>query len=178
MKQLLFVLALVLLPCILFAQDESFDVKDLDTQPETILTGNLETGKTMPLEWAGSSSVACFPATRFREYTGNHLLYRIQMPPKAKIKVSVTPKNKKHRINLYALRLGENNYDTPPEIFKAISCEASYPIYAGKPNFKAPSKEQSIELVSIKKSYNILIGVAGAEGVTAGDFDLKIEILK
>ena len=127
---------------------------------------------------AANSQVACFPGTRFNEFEGNHLLYQVQMPAGSKIVITVTPKNKKHRINLYALRLGVNSTVVPPAVPSAISCEASYPIYAGNPNYRAPAKPQSVEYISIRKPYNILIGVAGATGVTEGDFELKIEISK
>lgn len=151
-------------------------VNYLDTDSEIIVNGNLEKGCEMSLDWAQKSSVACFPGTRFIEFQGNHILYSVQMPPASDIKITVTPKSKKTRINLYALRLGGNNGNAPPELSRAISCEASYPKWAGKPNLRAPSKSQSVEFMSIQKSYNIVIGVAGAKGVTAGDYELKIEI--
>lgn len=180
MKRFTFVFSLLFLTIsVNFAQDSNTpEVIDLDFQPTIIQEGNLNTGFLMPLDWAQSSQVACFPGTRFTEFRGNHLLYRVQLPAAANVKITVTPKSKKHRINLYALRLGANNYDSPPDIARAISCEASYPLYAGKPNLKAPAKPQSVEYMSIRKPYNILIGVAGAEGVTEGDFELKIEFTK
>ena len=153
---------------------EEITVIDLEANSKIIQNGNLNTGFSIPLKWAENSSVACFPGTRFNEYMGNHILYRVQMPAAAKINIQVTPKNKKHRINLYALRLGADNMSTPPNITSAISCEASYPIYAGKPNYNKAAKPQSVEYISINKPYTILIGVAGAEGVTEGDFELEI----
>lgn len=153
-------------------------VTDLDAQPLISLHENLDSGNYMPLKWAENSSVACFPGTRFYEFKGKHKLYRVQMPAGSQIKITVTPKDSKHRINLYALRLGANNYEAPPEIYRAISCESSYPIYAGMPNKRAPAKAQSVEYVSIRKPYNILIGVAGAEGISEGEYDLEIEIKK
>ncbi len=159
-----------------FAQDGNApEIIDLDFQPTIIQNGNLNSGFIMPLQWAANSSVACFPATRFVEFQGNHLLYRVQLPAGANVKITVTPKNKKHRINLYALRLGAHNYDSPPDITRAISCEASYPIYVGKPNYRVPAKAQSVEYMSVRKPYNILIGVAGAKGIMEGDFELKLE---
>ena len=158
------------------AQEET-KVTDIElTGNTTVLNGNLETGATMPLRWAESSQVACFPGTRFIEFQGNHVLYRMVMPPYSELKITVTPKDKKNRINVYALRLGENNYDLPPDISRAISCEASYPLYAGNPNLRAPAKPQSVEYISVNKSYNIVIGVAGAKDVLSGEFELKIEL--
>lgn len=154
-------------------------VIDLElTGNTTIVTGNLESGDTMPLRWAENSQVACFPGTRFFEFQGNHVLYRIVMPAYAELKITVTPKDKKNRINVYALRLGINNFDLPPNITRAISCEASYPIYAGNPNLRAPATPQSVEYISVNKGYNIVIGVAGAKEVLSGEYELKIEVEK
>jgi len=160
------------------AQTDSkeFPVQDLETKSKILVSGNLQDGMIMPLRWAENSSVACFPGTRFNEYKGNHLLYRVQMPAASKIDIKVTPKSKKHRINVYALRLGVDNLAAPPNVHSCISCEASYPIYAGKPNYRMAAKAQSVEYISIRKPYTILIGVAGAEGVMEGDFDLEISI--
>ena len=160
------------------AQTESKElpVQDLETKSKILISGNLQDGMTMPLRWAENSSVACFPGTRFNEYKGNHLLYRVQMPAASKMDIKVTPKSKKNRINVYALRLGADNLAAPPNVSSCISCEASYPIYAGKPNYRMAAKPKSVEYISINKPYTILIGVAGAEGVMEGDFELEITI--
>ena len=92
------------------------------------------------------------------------------------MKITVTPKSKK-RINFYALRMGINNSDSPPNLSRCISSEAAYPKYAGKTNYKKPTKAQSVEYMSINKPYNIVIGVAGAVDVTEGDFE-KLQIDK
>lgn len=159
-----------------FAQE--FEVIDLELANPAggIIIGDLSKGATMPIRWAADSQMACFPATRFYEFKGNHILYRIQMPAYSELKITVTPKSKRRRINVYALRLGINNYGSLPGLTSAISCEASYPIYAGTPNIKAPSKPQSVEYISVNKPYNILIGVAGAEGVLDGEYKLEVEI--
>ena len=159
-----------------FAQTNVIDLRM--EQSSGTIEGNLSQGFEMPLRWAESSQIACFPATRFNEFRGHHLLYRIPMPAYAEMKITLSPKDRKYRINLYALRLGINNVAVPPDISSAISCEASYPLYAGTPNLGAPSEPQSVEFISIRKGYNIVIGVAGAEGVTEGDFELRIDIEK
>lgn len=173
------ILFVLLFLCPMASQAQNAKVIDLTLAgPNSVLSSNLIQGFLMPLDWAANSSVACFPATRFVEYQGNHILYRVQMPASSVMTITVTPKSPKTRINLYALRLGINNMDAPPAISRAISCEASYPIYAGTPNLRAPAKAQSVEYMSIKKPYNIVIGIAGAKGVTEGDFDLQIDVKK
>lgn len=180
MRTLLFITIFIFFEVNVQAQTENdcHTVHYLDTQSEISVKGNLQDGCIMPLDWAQNSSVACFPGTRFVEYQGNHMLYSVEMPAASDMTITVTPANKKDRINLYALRLGINNSATPPEIFSAISCEASYPAYFGKPNLKKASKPQSIEYMSIKKPYTIVIGVAGANGVDAGSYELEINIVQ
>ncbi len=177
MQKTLFVLIFILTSIQFTMAQEEYPVTDIElTGNTTVITGNLEAGKTMPLRWAESSQVACFPGTRFVEFQGNHVLYRMVMPPYSELKITVTPKDRKNRTNIYALRLGANNYDLPPNIVRAISCEAGYPLYAGNPNLRAPAKPQSVEYISVNKPYNIVIGVAGAKDVLSGEYELKIEL--
>jgi len=145
------------------------------TDPNISVMGDLTKGKTMTLQWAENSAVGCFPGTRFREYQGNHILYRVNMPAASDMKITVTPIDKSNRINFYALRLPEGNTSTPPDMARSISCEAAYPMYAGKPNLNKGNKAKSVEYMSIHRPYTILIGVAGAKGVLAGQFELKVE---
>lgn len=155
---------------------QEITVLDLTTKSNIDISGNLADGTMLPLDWAASSQMACFPATRFNEFQGNHLFYRITMPANASMEITVAPKNGKDRINLYALRLGANNNGLPPSLPRAISCEASYPIYAGTPNYRIPAQPQSVDFISIRHPYTIVIGIAGAVGVLSGEFDLNIKI--
>ncbi len=141
--------------------------------------GNLKDGQKIALRWAEQSNVACFPGTRFEMFDGNHVFYRIAMPAGSRLTVTVTPKTGK-AINLYALRQGANETAAPPNISRAISCEASYPIYANKVGggrvSNADDGKRKIEYISVGSPYSILIGVAGANGLTEGDFTLSITI--
>ena len=144
------------------------------------VTGNLKDGtKLSSLRWAERSSVACFPGTRFAMFNGNHVFYRIVLPRASAMKVIVTPKKGK-AINLYALRQGMRRQSVPPNVTSAISCEASYPIYANLPGGRTVRNKDSgirkVEYISVNSPYSILIGVAGANGLTEGDFKLQIEI--
>jgi len=154
---------------------QNVTVHELTVNQVLSLEADLSEGQTIPLAWASSSQVACFPATRFNEYKGNHVFYRVDLPAQSQITITVDPKNNK-RINLYALRMGVDDRMTPPEIQVVGSCEASYPIYAGTPNYQERAKAQSVEFMSIRNPYSILIGVAGAENVLSGAYDLNIEI--
>ena len=144
------------------------------------ISGNLSEGKKLSsLRWAENSAVACFPGTRFEQFNGSHVFYRIMLPPASAMKITLEPKDGKN-INLYALRqIAQGVPPVPPDIDKAVSCEASYPTYANLPGGKRVENEitsRSVEYISVGSQYTILIGVAGAEGLTEGDYDLVIEI--
>ncbi len=144
------------------------------------VTGNLNMGeKLSSLRWAESSSVACFPGTRFEMFDGSHVFYRITLPAASAMKIVVTPADGK-AINLYALRQGMRDQTVPPKVTSAISCEASYPIYANRPGGGVVRNKddgtRKVEYISVNSPYSILIGVAGAKGLTEGDFKMHIEI--
>lgn len=157
---------------------QTIPVTDLETKAIHSIKSNLNEGATIELDWAQQSNIACFPGTRFYEYMGAHVFYRIDMPSKSNITISVTPIDKSDRINVYALRLGEGNLDVPPNLARAISCEADYPLYTGKAKLTKNNKEKTVELMSTTKSYTILIGVAGAKDLIEGEFKLNIAIDK
>ncbi len=142
--------------------------------------GNLKNGtKLSSLRWAERSSVACFPGTRFEMFNGNHVLYRITLPKASDMKIMVTPEKGK-KISLYALRQGMRVQQNPPNITSAISCEASYEIYANVSKTRRVTRKDDgvrrVGYISVNSPYSILIGVAGAEGLTEADFTLRIEI--
>ncbi len=142
--------------------------------------GNLSDGvKILNLRWAESSQVACFPGTRFEMFNGNHVFYRMTMPAASTMKITVVPEDGK-TINLYALRQGMRQQQVPPDVTRAISCEASYPIYANVSKSRRVTNKddgtRKVEYTSVGSPYSILIGIAGAEGLTEGDFTLKVEI--
>lgn len=146
------------------------------------ITGNIKNGQILSsLRWAEQSNVACFPGTRFEMFNGNHVLYRVSLPAASSMVVTVTPKNNA-QISLYALRQGTNAADqtVPPNVKSAISCEASYPIYANLPGGRTVKNKddgsRKIEYISVGSPYSILIGVAGAKSATDGEYTLKIEI--
>lgn len=146
------------------------------------ISANIKDGQILSsLRWAEQSNVACFPGTRFEMFNGNHVLYRVALPAASSMVVTVTPKNNA-QISLYALRQGTNSNDqtVPPNVSSAISCEASYPIYAnlggGRTVKNKEDGTRKIEYISVGSAYSILIGVAGAKGATEGDFTMKVEI--
>lgn len=145
------------------------------------VAGSIKGGQVIPLRWAESSQVACFPGTRFEMFNGNTVFYRIAMPAASSMVITMTPKDGA-ALNLYALRQSSNprEQSVPPNVQSAISCEAKYPIYANLPGGRVAANKddgiRKIEYVSAGSAYSILIGVAGAKGLTEGDFNLKVSI--
>ena len=144
------------------------------------ISGNISTGQIIPMRWAESSAVALVPATRFEQFNGNQLFYQIELPAASNINIKLMPKDGK-KINLYALRQSaQSELQVPPNVTSAISSEASYPKYAnlgsGRKVQNRDKGYREVEFMSVDRPYNILIGVAGAEGATEGDFFMRIEI--
>ncbi len=116
-------------------------------------------------------------------FNGNHVLYRVTLPAASAMKIILMPKNNK-LLNLYALRQGAaaSGQSVPPNITSvtAISCEASYPMYANLAGGgRVTNKDdgtRKVQFISVRAPYSMLIGVAGAKNLTEGDFTLRIEI--
>ena len=144
------------------------------------ITGNINKGQIIPMGWAESSQVALVPATRFEQFNGNQVFYRIMMPAASVITIKMRPEEGK-KINLYALRQSARGaQEVPPNVTRAISSEASYPIYANMGGGRRVQNQDNglreVEFMSVNRPYSILIGVAGAEGETDGEFLMRIEI--
>ncbi len=150
-------------------------VKAVKGQTITI-KGNLKSGEIMEdLEWAESSSMACWVGIRNIEFEGNHVAYWFDLPKKSIVKITVTPSSDKKRINIY----GYSGFDfikTPPEVSRCTSCEASFPEWVGQPNLNEPSKPQTIEFNATTIRNRVYFAVAGAKGVTEGDYTITIEL--
>ena len=146
------------------------DVRSVSGETVSI-EGDLESGQHIPLRgWADSSQVACFPATQNDKYSGNHVLYRTQLPANSTIKITVTPDSDVD-VSLYALRLAHGDTETiPPNVHSAV-CESSLN-YQGSD----PGKPHSVNFLTIRSPYTILIGVAGSQGLESGAFKLEIEV--
>lgn len=142
----------------------------------TKVSGNLNKGAIVDdLEWATTSQMACWPSIRDVEFEGNHVAYWMDMPKKSIVKITVTPRSNKTRINIF----GYSSIDPThliPNIISCTSCEASHPTWIGEPNLNEPSVPQTIEFNATTRHNTIYFAVAGARGVTAGDYDITIEV--
>ena len=180
MKHFLYLLLLsfflIISPGKHFAQETQVLSIPVEPGQKVEVTGNLNAGKVIPLRWANSSQVACFPATRNQEFEGNHVFYRAELPKYSTLVITLIPTGK-HRINLYGIRQStQADYqEIPPNIHSAV-CDSDYPLYAGKTDLSKGGENQDLEFMAINNPYSILIGVAGAVGVKEGDFKLQVEI--
>ncbi|WP_154658260.1 hypothetical protein [Eisenibacter elegans] len=156
---------------------EGVDYIAVERGKTSVRRGNLNTGKTLPLAWAALSSMACFPATRFVEFEGNHVFYWVDLPARSEIFITIKPLTGK-RINVYAYS-GFDGKTLPPDVGSCVSCEAGYEAWsAAKPpkNFQKSAGEHTIRLNAINNPYRVLIGVAGAKDVVEGDYELNISL--
>lgn len=138
-------------------------------------TGKIDGGTEIDLAWAANSSVACFPATKNDHFNGKHVAYSFSLPKYTTATVELIPKKKDVDLSLYAYSMGTTRSDLPPDVPSVVSCEASYGTRSISSPYN-PGGSEKIELVAINNPYNAIIGVAGAQGIKKGDFELKVTL--
>lgn len=154
------------------------EAKKVDVVPNEITTfsGNLSEGeKVEDLSWASTSSNACFPGTQNTKFRGNHVLYQFEIPPYSEVTIKLIPKDKKANFSLYGYQVGTSNFSTPPNLASCVSCEADHKWDYPKKG-KTQDHTRSIFFNSIKNPYNIFVGVAGADGLSSGDFTVEVDL--
>ena len=134
------------------------EVIALDADGDATVVGDLSAGACTNLGWAASSQTACFPATENDRFKGNHRYFALSepLPPNTEIEINVDG------ASVYAFTAGVDSYFVPPRVPITVQCEFD----------QVPG--QAIELNAVANPYNVFIGVAGAEGVDAGAFELNI----
>ncbi|RMG94713.1 MAG: hypothetical protein D6705_15485 [Deltaproteobacteria bacterium] len=150
-------------------------VKDFASErgKKVTVKGRLEDGHPIVLEWAESSQVACFPATKFQHFDGAHALFRTDLPKYTTMKVTLTPDDPKLDVSLYGYTISQGDTTrVAPNVTTCVSCEASYPLSGTN-----PGKPESIQLVAINNPYTAVLGVVGANGATRGSFTLEVELV-
>ena len=130
------------------------------------------------LSWAWSSANACFPETQKRKFTGNHILYQIELPTRSEMEVTVIPDDKNADFSIYAYQTGNTNVKVVPALPSCIRCEADH-----KWDYKKRGKVQDhtrtvSNLVATVEPYIVVIGVVGANGLQTGGYTLRINLRK
>jgi hypothetical protein len=139
--------------------------------------GNLSSGsKLANLDWASTSSMACFPATQNTKFNGNHVYFWASLPKKGILNVTVIPDDVNANMSIYGYQVGLNNFRLPPDISSCIACEAEHKWDRPKVN-KTQDHTRTIEFNSTTESYNILIGITGADGLSTGGFSVKFDLV-
>lgn len=134
-------------------------------------SGKLENGSKMnDLSWAWRSSVACFPATQQDGFNGSHVLFETAIPPHSILNIELIPKNGKE-MSLYAYEIGMTSKAIVPNLTSCVSCEAD-----NNQMKKATNNHRTVRLNAINNPYKVIVGVAGAKGLTSGDFELKFHL--
>lgn len=137
---------------------------------------NLKDGiKLNDLSWAWSSSNACFPATQQAKFTGNHIFFVTELPPHSILTVTVTPNSGGKNLSLYGYQIAAGKTTLPEDLRSCVSCEADHKWDYPKRG-KTQGDERTITFNATTNSYNVVIGVAGANGLTESDFTLAVTL--
>ena len=139
-------------------------------------TGDLADGcKINDLSWASHSTTACFPATQNSKFTGNHIFFVTEIPTYSDMEITVIPDDKNANMSIYAYQDGTTSDVYPPELSSCVSCEAEYKWDYPKRG-KTQDHTRTVYLNAINHPYRVVIGIAGADGLTTGTFKLQIKV--
>lgn len=123
------------------------------------------------LSWAWNSSVACFPETQKLSFTGKHILFQTEIPPKSEMTITLKPSNKRSKLSLYGYQVGINSTAIIPHLSSCISCEANH-----NQSKQATSNNRNISFTAINRPYKIVIGIAGENNLNEGEFVFDISV--
>lgn len=139
-----------------------------------IYSGKLVDGVMIQdLSWASYSSMACFPATQYSKFNGNHLLYITEMKAKSEMEILIEPKDPSINLSLYAMQVGLNETAMVPDIKSCVSCEVAHKWDYPKRG-QNQDHRRSVKLIATNNPYKVVIGVVGADGLKDGDFLIRI----
>lgn len=147
------------------------DLAKLDYKDQTF-SGSLDKGDVLSdLSWAWTSNMACFVETVKDQYKGKHVFYKIEIPAHSTIDIYMTPNESGAEMALYGYSKGAGDETIPPNITSCVSCESSPSNSNG-----AKTGEQHVYFNAINNPYAVIFGVAGADGISAGSFEVTIDV--
>ena len=143
------------------------------------VTGDLANGNIMEdLSWAWNSSIACFPKTQVKKFTGNHVLFTTDLPRYSEMEVTVIPDDPQADFSLYAYEIGNSQFDAiVPNLTRCVRCEADHKWDRNHVGKTQDHTRKVSHLVAIRNPYQVVIGVVGANGLTEGGFTLQIDLV-
>ena len=148
----------------------------IEANKTVTVENSLQNGtKLSSLQWASSSSVACFPATQNAKFTGNHVFFSTTIPPHSIMTITVKPKDVSKNLSLYGYEIAPDKTILPKDLQSCVTCEADHKWDYPKKG-KTQTEVRTITLNAVENSYNVIIGVAGADGLTDADFTLEITL--
>lgn len=162
----------------LLAQTEKAPIW-VNMKPNEAITvkGNLADGAVMKdLSWAWNSAVACFPQTQVRKFTGNHVLYAMDLPSFSEMEILLEPDDEGANFSIYAYEVGTiaaNN--TVPNLNSCIRCEAEHKWDYKKRGQTQDHTRRIKDILAINNPYQVIIGVVGAEDLQSGGFTLHLK---
>lgn len=141
------------------------------------VAGKLEAGAPLAsLDWAWKSSMACFPATQQQYYNGNHVFFTAELPTRSEMYITVVPKDPTVNMSGYAYAIAAGKQILPPDIASCVSCEAEQKWDRPKRGKTQDHTRVLPRVTAIQNPYTVIIGVTSPKEITAGDFELKVEI--
>jgi hypothetical protein len=179
MKTKIFLVTIILvLAFSALAQDKNKKFWSVELKPNmtSTVTGNLNEGFSISdYSWAWNSSNACFPATQKAKFTGKHTLYVVKLPPRSILTVTVHPKDKSKNMSIYGYQIAEGKEIFPEDLQSCVTCEAEHKWDYPKRG-KTQDESRAITFNATTNSYNVIIGVAGADGLSEGDYTLEFSL--
>ena len=88
--------------------------------------------------------------------------------------ITLIPDDKRANMSLYAYSTGSHS-SMVPKLSSCVSCEADHKWDYPKRG-KTQDHKRSVYLNAINNPYKVIIGVAGANGLTKGSFIIQIEL--
>jgi hypothetical protein len=178
MKILLSIIFALTLAFATFAQDKRPTIWSVETVAgkTATVTGSLKDGAQLTdYSWAWNSANACFPATQKAKFTGNHVFFMTKLPPRSILTVTVRPKDKSKNLSIYGYQIAPDKNTLPENLQSCVTCEAEHKWDYPKRG-RTQDESRSITFNATTNSYNIIIGVTGADGLTEADFTVAFTL--
>lgn len=178
MKIILSISFALILMITTFAQDNKPKIWSVEIKANmtSTVTGSLKDGTQLSdYSWAWNSSNACFPATQKAKFTGNHVFFVTKLPPRSILTVTVRPTDKSKNLSIYGYQIAADKTTLPEDLQSCVTCEAEHKWDYPKRG-KTQDESRTITFNATTNSYNIMIGVTGADGLTDADFTLSFSL--
>lgn len=158
------------------AQTKVYTIELVPNQ-EVAYSGNLSEGIILnDLSWAWNSNNACFVENQKKKFSGKHVIFEGIIPKYSEVSVTVVPKDPSANFSIYAYQTGINTKDLVPNLPRCIRCEADHFQERNRVGREEQDHTRTVtNLVAMNRRYRLVIGVTGADGLSEGDFTIKVK---